>query len=60
MPFSAFVGFCKQRMQNADDGSGVNGEVGRHGMVGSESIDDCLPYDDAQRQMYLAQVPIFS
>lgn len=44
-------------MQNADDGHDVNCEVGRHEVTEAESINDCLPYDDTQRQIYLAQVP---
>ncbi|KAF3436245.1 hypothetical protein FNV43_RR23337 [Rhamnella rubrinervis] len=60
VPFSAFIGFCKERMQNADDGHGVNCEVGRHGVTEAESINDCWPYDDTQAQIYLAQVPILN
>lgn len=44
-------------MQNADDDHGVNCEVGRRGVTEAESINDCLPYDDTQQQIYLAQVP---
>ncbi|GMN48863.1 hypothetical protein TIFTF001_018030 [Ficus carica] len=52
LPFSAFIGFCKQRMQNANgEEPGVSAEL-------EESINGCLPYDDAPQQIYLAQVPI--
>ncbi|EXB26544.1 Lysine-specific demethylase 8 [Morus notabilis] len=51
LPFSAFIGFCKQRMRNKDDGPGVSSEL-------EDSTNGCLPYDDAPQQIYLAQVPI--
>ncbi|XP_015891352.3 lysine-specific demethylase JMJ31 isoform X2 [Ziziphus jujuba] len=63
LPFSAFIGFCKQRLQNTDGvcgPCGVNNELERNGMAESESYNESLPYDDAHQQIYLAQVPIMN
>ncbi|XP_062085320.1 lysine-specific demethylase JMJ31 isoform X2 [Humulus lupulus] len=58
LPFSNFIGFCKKRLQNAEDGASGNFEVESHGIAESESVDGCLTYDGVAQQIYLAQVPI--
>ena len=37
LPFSAFIAFCKQRLQDRDVGGGVCFESERHGLTGSDA-----------------------
>uniref|UniRef100_A0A7N2RF50 JmjC domain-containing protein n=1 Tax=Quercus lobata TaxID=97700 RepID=A0A7N2RF50_QUELO len=55
LPFSTFIGYCKQRMQNRDFGC-ANSELESHGLIGS----DVEHAEDAPEQIYLAQTPIMS
>ncbi|KAF4370190.1 hypothetical protein F8388_007331 [Cannabis sativa] len=58
LPFSDFIGFCKLRLQNAEDGAGSSFELESHGITESDSVDGCLTNDGVAQQIYLAQVPI--
>nr|XP_023887267.1 jmjC domain-containing protein D-like [Quercus suber] len=55
LPFSTFIGYCKQRMQNRDFGC-ANSELESHGLVGR----DAEHAEDAPEQIYLAQTPIMN
>ncbi|XP_050264712.1 lysine-specific demethylase JMJ31 isoform X2 [Quercus robur] len=55
LPFSTFIGYCKQRMQNRDFGC-ANSELESHGLIGS----DVEHAEDAPEQIYLAQTPIMN
>uniref|UniRef100_A0A7N2KK64 JmjC domain-containing protein n=1 Tax=Quercus lobata TaxID=97700 RepID=A0A7N2KK64_QUELO len=52
LPFSTFIGYCKQRMQNRDFGC-VNSELESHGLIGRYA-------EDALEQIYLSQTPIMN
>ena len=52
-PFSTFIGYCKQRIQNTDCGHGVCSELEGNGLTGPDAEDA----EDAPEQIYLAQVP---
>lgn len=57
MPFSTFIGYCKEHKQKTEDGCGGCVEPERHLQVGSETEEPCLlPGDIAPQQIYLAQV----
>ncbi|XP_034692267.1 uncharacterized protein LOC117919243 [Vitis riparia] len=60
LPFSAFIGFCKQRLQDKDVGGRVCFESERHGLAGSEAEQSNSLLGDAPQQIYLAQVPIMN
>ncbi|KAL0000255.1 hypothetical protein SO802_019857 [Lithocarpus litseifolius] len=55
LPFSTFIGYCKQRMQNRDFGC-ANSELESPGLIGryAEHAEDAL------EQIYLAQTPIMN
>ncbi|KAM4087441.1 hypothetical protein ACJW30_10G177700 [Castanea mollissima] len=55
LPFSTFIGYCKQRMQNRDFGC-ANSELESHGLIGREAEHA----EDAPEQIYLAQTPIMN
>ncbi|KAM4075537.1 hypothetical protein ACB094_10G177000 [Castanea mollissima] len=55
LPFSTFIGYCKQRMQNRDFGC-ANSELESHGLIGR----DAEHAEDAPEQIYLAQTPIMN
>ncbi|KAK9982984.1 hypothetical protein SO802_032509 [Lithocarpus litseifolius] len=55
LPFSTFIGYCKQRMQNRDFGC-ANSELESHGLIGR----DLEHAEDAPEQIYLAQTPIMN
>ncbi|XP_075642050.1 lysine-specific demethylase JMJ31 isoform X2 [Castanea sativa] len=55
LPFSTFIGYCKQRMQNRDLGC-ANSELESHGLIGR----DAEHAEDAPEQIYLAQTPIMN
>ncbi|PON54432.1 JmjC domain containing protein [Parasponia andersonii] len=54
LPFSDFIGICKQRLHNGGDGSSGSFELEKHGIAEPESES----IDGAPQQIYLAQVPI--
>ncbi|KAK2987131.1 hypothetical protein RJ640_019691, partial [Escallonia rubra] len=58
LPFSTFVGYCKELFQNKDDGHDVKQE--KHELAASETEDRLLQFADAPQQIYLAQVPIIN
>ncbi|KAF5727044.1 hypothetical protein HS088_TW22G00731 [Tripterygium wilfordii] len=59
IPFSTFIGFCKQNMQNAEDSPGVC--LGsEHQPMESGTEQELLLSRDAPDQIYLAQVPIMN
>ncbi|RVW54752.1 hypothetical protein CK203_071909 [Vitis vinifera] len=60
LPFSAFIGFCKRRLQDKDVGGGVCFESERHGLAGSDAEQSNSLLGDAPQQIYLAQVPIMN
>ncbi|BFG43090.1 hypothetical protein CerSpe_293640 [Prunus speciosa] len=60
LPFSAFIGLCKQRMCHSEDGSGACFEAEQRGLLDPASEYDRKPYEDAPQQIYLAQVPIIN
>ncbi|XP_034228744.1 lysine-specific demethylase JMJ30 isoform X4 [Prunus dulcis] len=60
LPFSAFIGLCKQRMRHSEDGSGACFESEQRGLLEPVSEYDREPYEDAPQQIYLAQVPIMN
>ncbi|KAK3009166.1 hypothetical protein RJ639_014001 [Escallonia herrerae] len=58
LPFSTFVGYCKELFQNKDDGHDVKQE--KHKLAASETEERLLQFADAPQQIYLAQVPIMN
>ncbi|WJZ90079.1 hypothetical protein VitviT2T_009253 [Vitis vinifera] len=60
LPFSDFIGFCKQRLQDKDVGGRVCFESERHGLAGSDAEQSNSLLGDAPQQIYLAQVPIMN
>ncbi|XP_044487034.1 uncharacterized protein LOC123212064 [Mangifera indica] len=61
LPFSTFIGYCKEHKQKTEDGCTGCVEPERHLQVGSETEEPCLlPGDVAPQQIYLAQVPIMN
>lgn len=57
MPFSTFIGYCKEHKQKTEDGCTGCVEPERHLQVGSETEEPCLlPGNVAPQQIYLAQV----
>ncbi|KAL4612615.1 hypothetical protein ACB092_08G213100 [Castanea dentata] len=57
LPFSTFIGYCKQRMQNRDFGC-ANSELESHGLIGRYAKH--ADREDAPEQFYLAQTPIMN
>ncbi|KAJ7972738.1 2-oxoglutarate (2OG) and Fe(II)-dependent oxygenase superfamily protein [Quillaja saponaria] len=60
LPFSTFVEFCKQHVQNKEGRPGACFESESHGQPGSDSEHGYLHLEDAPQQIYLAQVPIMN
>ncbi|KAK4847443.1 hypothetical protein QYF36_001973 [Acer negundo] len=65
IPFSTFIGFCKQHKQKMDDGHPDYVESERHRQTESESESETerpslLSGDALPQQLYLAQVPIMN
>ncbi|XP_059437813.1 lysine-specific demethylase JMJ31 isoform X2 [Corylus avellana] len=56
LPFSTFIGYCKQQNQNKDYGRDVHSELEEHGLTGPNAEHG----EDAPGQIYLAQVPIMN
>ncbi|KAE8009788.1 hypothetical protein FH972_006202 [Carpinus fangiana] len=56
LPFSTFIGYCKQQNQNKDHGHDAHSELEGHGLTGPNAEHG----DDAPGQIYLAQVPIMN
>ncbi|KAB1203376.1 hypothetical protein CJ030_MR8G023206 [Morella rubra] len=54
LPFSTFIGYCKQRMQTTGCGHDVSSRLEGHGETGLEHAED-FP-----EQIYLAQVPVMN
>ncbi|GAV84361.1 Cupin_8 domain-containing protein [Cephalotus follicularis] len=61
LQFSSFIGICKQRMENKDDGHGGSFESERNQVSDSEA-GQCglLSGDAALQQLYLAQISIMN
>ncbi|XVE73057.1 hypothetical protein DITRI_Ditri11bG0087400 [Diplodiscus trichospermus] len=60
LPFSTFIGFCKQHRQNVDNCI-VNSNLEGHQSGESDTEQVCSAFvDTAPQQIYLAQVPIIN
>ncbi|XP_065638574.1 lysine-specific demethylase JMJ31 isoform X3 [Quercus suber] len=55
LPFSTFIGYCKQRMQNRDFAC-ANSELESHGLIGRYAEHA----EDAPEQIHIAQTPIMN
>ncbi|EOX94633.1 PREDICTED: F-box protein At5g06550 isoform X5 [Theobroma cacao] len=61
LPFSTFIGFCKQHRQNVGNSCSFNSNSGGHQPGESDTEQGYSPFvDAAPQQMYLAQVPIIN
>ncbi|XP_022771163.1 uncharacterized protein LOC111314264 isoform X5 [Durio zibethinus] len=61
LPFSTFIGFCKQHRQNVDNSCSFNSNSEGHKPGESDTEQGCSPFvDAAPQQIYLAQVPIIN
>lgn len=56
MPFSTFIGYCKELYQNRDNDRDVCFKLEKHGVLGSEAEQSQLASEDDPQQVYLAQV----
>ncbi|KAK6141573.1 hypothetical protein DH2020_024674 [Rehmannia glutinosa] len=61
LPFSAFIGYCKDLLQCGDDGEDSISQLRKHKPVGlSTQHDDHVTGEESPQQIYLAQVPIMN
>ncbi|KAK6164629.1 hypothetical protein DH2020_001493 [Rehmannia glutinosa] len=57
LPFSAFIGYCKDLLQCGDDGEDSISQLRKHKTVGlSTQHDDHVTGEESPQQIYLAQV----
>lgn len=59
LPFSNFIGICKELYQNVDSNSGACIKPEK-GVLSDESDQRCLASEDDKQQVYLAQVPMMN
>ncbi|XP_059625923.1 lysine-specific demethylase JMJ31 [Cornus florida] len=60
LPFSTFIGHCKEHFQNTEGGHGLPFESESDALAGCETNQGHLHIGDGPQQIYLAQVPIMS
>lgn len=60
VPFSTFLGFCKQRILAGDDIATVSSESETRPLTAAGADQETLLSADASLQIYLAQVPIMN
>lgn len=60
VPFSKFIGYCHENIQNPRRGCEVSSESERHELEGPDTKEGFMFFGDAPQQIYLAQVPIMS
>ncbi|KAI3449687.1 hypothetical protein Pfo_006352 [Paulownia fortunei] len=59
LPFSTFIGYCKDLLQYGDDGQDSISQLRKHKPVGViTQHGDCVIGEESPQQIYLAQVPI--
>ncbi|XP_022960123.1 uncharacterized protein LOC111460965 isoform X1 [Cucurbita moschata] len=58
LPFSTFIQFCKQRLQERNEENVVSTESNSNRTTYPDMEKGCLPFEDDSKKLYLAQVPI--
>lgn len=56
VPFSKFIGYCHENIQNPRRGCEVSSESERHELEGPDTKEGFMFFGDAPQQIYLAQV----
>ncbi|XP_022155805.1 uncharacterized protein LOC111022839 isoform X2 [Momordica charantia] len=58
LPFSTFIQFCNQRLEERSQGNVVSSKLESNRITCPDVEKGCLPFEDDPQKLYLAQVPI--